>query len=140
MQGSILLFPSHFHTQYFCNFVNFRLASYKCYVPLFRSLTDSNYLHSAISVILVGNNLLIHLIRILTSLELFLNHEFCSRHPVLTEVYNNGKTVLGEKLFASYESVFELARRLRDSQTRITNKDLGLLVKKEAENICKDNI
>ena len=48
--------------------------------------------------------------------------------------------MLREKLFASYETVFELARGLRDSQTSINNKDLGLLVKKEAENICKDNI
>ena len=65
-----------------------------------------------------------------------LNHEFYSRHPVLTDVNNNGKTVLEEKLFA----YSELARRLRDSQTSINNKDLSLLVKKEAKNICKDNI
>ena len=102
---------------------------------LFRSLTDGNCLYSAISVGLAGNNSLIHLLRILTSLELFLNNEFYSRHPVLTNVYNNGKTVLGEKLFCSFESVFELNRGLRDSQTSINNKDLGLLVKKEAENI-----
>ena len=89
---------------------------------------------------MVGNNSLVHLLRILTSLELFFNNEFYSRHPVLTNVYNNGKTVLGEKLFCSFESVFELNRGLRDSQTSINNKDLGLLVKKEAENICKDNI
>ena len=43
-------------------------------------------------------------------------------------------------LFASYESVFELARGLRDSQTSINNTDLGLIAKKEAEHICKDNI
>ena len=55
-------------------------------------------------------------------------------------MYNNGKTVLGEKLFCSFESVFELNRGLRDSKTSITNKDLGVLVRKEAENICKDNI
>ena len=97
-------------------------------------------MYSAISVRLVGNKSLIHLLKILTSLELFLNHEFYSKHPVLTDVYNNGKTVLGEKLFCSFESVFELNRGLRDSQTSINNKDLGLLVKKEAENICKDNI
>ena len=46
---------------------------------------------------------------------------------------NKGKTVLGEKPFASYESVFELARGLRESQTSINNQDLGLLPKKEAE-------
>ena len=45
-----------------------------------------------------------------------------------------------EKLFCSYESVFELARGLRDPQNRINNKDLGLLVKKQAESICKANI
>ena len=58
-------------------------------------------------------------------------------------MYNNGKIVLallGEKLFCSFESVFELNRGLRDSPTSINNKDLGLLVRKEAENICKDNI
>ena len=57
-------------------------------------------------------------------------------------MHNKGKIVLallGEKLFCSFESVFELNRGLRDSQTSINNKDLGLLVK-EAENICKDNI
>ena len=101
-------------------------------------MTDGNYLYSAISVRLVGNNALIYLLRILTSLELFLNHEYYSRHPLLTDVYNNGKTVLEEKL-AFYESVFELARGLRDSQTSLNNKDLGLLQKKETQT-CKDNI
>ena len=48
--------------------------------------------------------------------------------------------LLGEKLFCFFESVFELNRGLRDTQTSINNKDLGLLVKKDAENICKDNI
>ena len=62
-----------------------------------------------------------------------------TKHPVLTDVYNNGKAVFGEKLFCSYESIFELAKGLRDSQTSINNKDLGLLVKDEAENIYKDN-
>ena len=48
--------------------------------------------------------------------------------------------MLGENLFCSFESVLELARGLRDSQTSTNNKELGLLVKQEAENICKDNI
>ena len=74
------------------------------------------------------------------SLELFLNHEFYSRHSTLTHVYNNDKTVFGEKPFVTYESVFELATGLRDSHTSVNNKKLGLLVKKGAENICKGNI
>ena len=48
--------------------------------------------------------------------------------------------LLGEKLFCSFESVIELNRGLRDSQTSINNKDLGLLAKKEPESICKGNI
>ena len=48
--------------------------------------------------------------------------------------------LLGEKLFCSFELVFELNRGLRDSQASVNNKDLGLLVRKEAENICKGNI
>ena len=92
------------------------------------------------SVRLVESNSLIHLLRILTLVELLLNHEFYSKHPVLTDVYNNGKTVLSKKLFCFFESVFELIGELRSSQSGIDNKDLGLLVKKEAKNICKDNI
>ena len=90
------------------------------------------------SVRLVESNSLIHLLRILTSVEPFLNHEFYSKHSALTDVYNNGKTVLSKKLF--FESVFELIGELRGSQSGIDNKGLGLLVKKEAKNICKDNI
>ena len=116
-------FSLHAFTPSFCNFVSFSLAI--CYVPLFRSLTDGNCLYSVISVRLVENNSLIHLLRILISLELFLNHEFYSKHPDLTDVYSNDKAVPGEKLFWFFESVFELVRRLRDSQTSTNNKDLG---------------
>ena len=50
----------------------------------FRSLADGNCLHSAMSVRLVGNNSLIHLLRILTLPKLFPNQD-----PVLTDVYIN---------------------------------------------------
>ena len=46
-------------------------------------------------------NLLI--LRVSISLELFLNHDFYSRLPRLTDVYGSAKTVLEQKLFASYE-------------------------------------
>ena len=61
-------------------------------------MTDGNYLYSAISVRVAENDFLIYLLRTLTSLELFLNLEFYSKHPVLTDVYNNVKTVLEEKI------------------------------------------
>ena len=75
----------------------------------------------AISVRLVGNNSLINLpiLRVLASLKLFFNHEFYCILPGLTGVYNNCIIVPAEKIFASYELVFELARRLWDCQNGI---------------------
>ena len=54
----------------------------------------------------------------------------------LTDVYNNGKTVSGEKLFASYELVFELTKGLCDCQNNYirTNK-VGVLVKNETNKV-----
>ena len=51
-------------------------------------------------------------------------------------MYNNGKTVSGEKLFASYELVFELAKGLCDCQNNYirTNK-VGVLVKNETNKV-----
>ena len=39
-------------------------------------------------------------------------------------MYNNGKTVLGEKRFAYHELVFELAIGLWESQNSINHKDV----------------
>ena len=65
---------------------------------LFRSLVDGNCFYSVVSMRLVGNNSLMYTLRILTSIEMFLNCRFCSRHPVLIDIYKNGKTVL-RKIF-----------------------------------------
>ena len=62
---------------------------------LFRSLADGNCLHSAMSVRLIRNKSLIHLLRILTLLKSFLNQD-----PVLTDVYIN--------MTAQYEGIFFL--------------------------------
>ena len=66
---------------------------------LFRSLVDGNCFYSVVSMRLVGNNSLMYTLRILTSIEMFLNCEFYSRHPVLIDIYKNGKTVLRENFF-----------------------------------------
>ena len=89
---------------------------------------------------LVGNNPLIYTLKILTSIELFLNYEFYSRHPVFIEVYMNGKTVLGKKVFTSFNSVFELARGLRPIEIGNKNGDLVALVKNEAKLTCADKV
>ena len=58
------------------------------------------------------------------------------KHPVLIDVYNNGKTVLGEKHFTSFDSVFELARGLPPFEIGNKNGDLVTLVKNEAKLTC----
>ena len=73
---------------------------------------------STTSVRLVGNNLPIYLLirRILTSLELILNHEFYSRLLRLTDEYNNGKTVSGERFLhpiSSYLNQLDGSETLR---------------------------
>ena len=97
-------------------------------------------MYSAVSVRLVGNNSLIYTLRTLTSIELFLNCEFCSRHPVLIDVYNNGKTVLGKKRFTSFDFVFELARGFWLFEIGNKNGDLVALVKNEAKLTCTDMV
>ena len=103
-------------------------------------MADGNCLYGAVSVRLVVNNAFIYTLRNLTSIKLFLNCEFCSRHPVLIDVYNNSKTVLGKKLFTSFDSVFELARGLRPFEIGNKNEDLVALVKNEAKLTCTDKV
>ena len=99
MQDLILVFPPSA-----CNLVRFSSA---VLITIFRSLTDGYCFYGAISVRLARNNLLINLLilRILTSLELFLDHEFCCRLPGLTDACNNGEAELGENFFADYGTV-----------------------------------
>ena len=99
-------------------------------------MADGNCLHSAVSVGLIGNNSLMYTLRILTSTEMFLNCEFYSRHTVLIDVYRNGKTVLGERDNTSFNSVFEIARRLQPIEIGNKNGDLAALVKNEAKLTC----
>ena len=69
---------------------------------------------------------------------MFSNCDFYSRHPVLIDVYNNGKTVLDGKVFTSFNSMFELARGLRPIEIGNKNGDLVALVKNEAKLTFKD--
>ena len=76
----------------------------------------------------------------MTSIEMFFNCEFYSAHSVLIDVYNNGNTELGEKVFTSFNSVFELARGLRPIEIGNKNGDLVALVKNEAKLTCTDKV
>ena len=94
--------------------------------PFSRSLTEGYCLYKAISARLAGNNSIIKvlILRILKALELFFNHEFYCRLPGLTNVYSNGKIIPGQKFFANYKSLFEIARGLWVCQNSINHEDL----------------
>ena len=55
-------------------------------------------------------------------------------------MYSNRNTVLEEKLFASNESVFQLARRIQGSHTSKGNKGLGVDVRNEVETYAKTTL
>ena len=56
----------------------------------------------------------------------------------MIDLYNNCKTVLGEKVFTSFNSVFELATGLRPIEIGNKNGDLVALVKNEAKLTFRD--
>ena len=103
-------------------------------------MVGGNCLYSPASLRLIGNNSLIYTLKTWASIELTLNCEFCSRHPVLIDVYNSGKTALGEKLFTSLYFVFELTRLFRPFEIGNKNRDLVALVKNDAKLTCTDKV
>ena len=58
---------------------------------LFRSTANGNCLFGSVSLSLVGNNLLVHELRVMASVELHLNATH-SQHPALKSVYEKANT------------------------------------------------
>ena len=87
---------------------------FSSFTYLFLDLWQIDSAFIVVSGRLAGNNSLMNLLilRILTSLKLFFNHEFYCRLPDLTDVCYNDKKVPGKNLFASYKLASKLARRL----------------------------
>ena len=59
------------------------------YFFTFRSEANGNYLFSAFSIAMWGDNRHVNDLRILTAIELYVNPEFDSQHPVFTLLLNN---------------------------------------------------
>ena len=70
-------------------------------------------MYSSVSLALVGNNSLIYDLRVLTSIELFLNSDFYYKHPCFTSVYENKKSLF----MSSYDSLiaFSVSHEAFDS-------------------------
>ena len=54
---------------------------------LFRSEASGNCLYSSVSLALVCNNMFVEELRILTSVELFLNANVYSKHPIFLSIF-----------------------------------------------------
>ena len=88
---------------------------------LFRSIPNGNWLFSSASLSLIGDNSLVHELRVMASVKLHVNATCYAQHPALKSVYGKSHSVLGGKLFSSCRRVFELAQGLRDSKTSDLN-------------------
>ena len=55
-------------------------------VHIFRSEASGNCLYSSVSLVLVGDNSLVPILRKLTSIELFMNANFYSQHPLFLSI------------------------------------------------------
>ena len=98
----------------------------------FSSEASGNCLYSAVSISMVGSNILIDKLRLLTSLELFLNCEYYYNHPCLQAAFNENK-----ELFPSYNSLFNIC--ISDVAFRQGNLSVQS-VRKEAFYNCCDKV
>ena len=61
---------------------------------------------------LVGDNSLVHELRVMAAVELHVNATHYAQHPALKSAYGKIQPVTGGKLFSFYRTVFELAQGL----------------------------
>ena len=90
----------------------------------FRSNKNGNCLFSAFSVVMSGNNRYVDDLRILASTELYLNWEFCAKHPTFVKVINNDDNNVGTLL------------ALSASHGALDSAKTKMKLVKEAINIC----
>ena len=64
---------------------------------LFRSMPNGNWLFSSAS--LIGDNSLVHELRVMASVRLHVNATCYAQHPALKSVYGKSQSVLGGKFF-----------------------------------------
>ena len=97
----------------------------------FRSEENGNCLFSAFSIVMSGDNRYVDDLRILASIELYLNSEFYAKHPSFVKVMN------------SHSGVFNNADTLLALSVSHSGFDTGKtkmeLVKEEALKICRTN-
>ena len=77
-------------------------------------MPNGNCVFSSAFLSLVGDNSLVHQLRAMAAVELYVNATYYAQHPALKSVYEKSYN----KVFSSYRTVFELAHGLRDNQNK----------------------
>ena len=98
------------------------------YLFNFRSEANRNCLFLAFSIAMFGDNKYVNDLRILATIELYVNPGFYSQHPTFTLLLNNNPCV-----FNSIDTILVLSV---SHNALDTNKTKGDLVQRKALNIC----
>ena len=81
-------------------------------------MSNGNWLFSSASLSFVGDNSLVHELRVMAAVELHVNATYYSQHPALKSVSGKSQSVVGGYLSSSYS---EPAHGLQDSKTSDLN-------------------
>ena len=84
-------------------------------------MSNGNCLFSSASLLLIGDNSLLHELRVMAADVLHLIATYYVQHLQLKSVYEKSRSLMGDKLFFSYKTVFELAQGLQDSKSSDLN-------------------
>ena len=98
------------------------------YLFIFRSKANGNCLFSAFSIAICGDNRYVNDLRILTTIELYVNPGFYSQHTIFKLLLNNNPGV-----FNSIDTILAISV---SHNALDTNKTKAELVQREALNIC----
>ena len=75
-------------------------------------MPNGNCLLSSASLLLVADNALVHELRVVAAVELHLNVTYYAQHPALKPVYEKSQYIMGDNLFFSYRTVFDIVHGL----------------------------
>ena len=105
--------------------------NFSFFISYHSSETSDDCLYSSASIVLVGDNTLVEELRAMTCIELFLNAEHYSKHPIFSQVFDKHSN-----LFSSIETLLKISVSDASFNTGLLANNL---VKHEAIHNCRQN-
>ena len=103
--------------------------NFSFFISYHSSETSGDCLYSSASIVLVGDNTLVEELRAMTCIELFLNAEYYSKHPIFSQVFDKHSN-----LFSSIETLLKISVSDASFNTGLLADNL---VKHEAIHNCR---